>query len=439
MGVGNQIKGRAINAYIGNRGRRAHALIHDITRRFARRPRRVDFYFQVDDPYSYLLAQLLPELTARHQLEFAFHLVPPPEPDMNPEPERRTRYAVLDARALARRYQVDFPTAGPESVAPAAVVRANQLLARSRSFADQVEAACAVGDALWRGDDAALAATLDHYSFVPADAVATITGPNRLEQARRGHYMGAMLYYLGDWYWGVDRLHYLEERLAAAGSPGEPTLRRRPHLQPGNAVGAHNPRLTLDYFFSFRSPYAYLALARTLDLAERYPLDLRIKPVLPMVMRKLKVPRAKTMYIVFDAKREADRLGIPFGRICDPVGLGVERCMAIFAHADAVGRGREFLLAATRGIWAEALDVADDGDLARIVASAGLDWSDACAALADSTWRAAAEANRSDLLAAGMWGVPSYRLGSYIAWGQDRLELLEDEIRDQLHGRQSQN
>jgi hypothetical protein len=34
---------------------------------------------------------------------------------------------------------------------------------------------------------------------------------------RLGHYLGATFYFEGEWYWGIDRLHYLEERLSTAG------------------------------------------------------------------------------------------------------------------------------------------------------------------------------------------------------------------------------
>lgn len=57
-------------------------------------------------------------------------------------------------------------------------------------------------------------------------------------------------------------------------------------------------------------------------LARRYGADLRLRYILPMVMRGLPVPLVKRRYILLDAKREADRAGLPFGRIVDPVGGG---------------------------------------------------------------------------------------------------------------------
>jgi 2-hydroxychromene-2-carboxylate isomerase len=34
-------------------------------------------------------------------------------------------------------------------------------------------------------------------------------------------------------------------------------------------------------------------------------------------------------------------------------------------------------------------------------------------------------------MALGVWGVPSFRVGNMITWGQDRLWLIEGELRKQ--------
>ena len=39
-----------------------------------------------------------------------------------------------------------------------------------------------------------------------------------------------------------------------------------------------------------------------------------------------------------------------------------------------------------------------------------------------------AQANATDLLVYGLWGVPSFRVGDFVAWGQDRLPLLADRL-----------
>ena len=198
-------------------------------------------------------------------------------------------------------------------------------------------------------------------------------------------------------------------------------------------------RLVLECFTSLRSPYSYIALARSLALARRLSVEVMLRPVLPMVMRGLPVPREKQLYIVLDTKREAEDAGVPFGRVCDPVGRPVERCLSLYPWARDRGRAAELLLAFMRAAFAQGVDTGSDAGLRRVVERAGLRWSEACKRLdRDDGWRAEVESNREALFALGLWGVPSYCLrdaaGSVVfsTWGQDRLWLVETEIRRRL-------
>jgi 2-hydroxychromene-2-carboxylate isomerase len=248
-----------------------------------------------------------------------------------------------------------------------------------------------------------------------------------------GHYVGGSFHFEGEWYWGCDRLHYLTDRLAAAGlAAGEQPTGMPGALREGGelraAAAGNRPRL--DFFASLRSPYTYLAAARIRRLAERFGADLRIRYVLPMVMRGLAVPAAKRMYIVLDAKREAERLGLPFGRIADPVGAGAERGLAVLAGAIAAGRGCEFLESFLAGVFAEGIDAAGDQGLERIAARAGIERREVQRALADPSWRVTADANRRELFELGLWGVPSFCVDGLPAhWGQDRLWAVEQDLR----------
>ena len=71
----------------------------------------------------------------------------------------------------------------------------------------------------------------------------------------------------------------------------------------------------VEYFFSFRSPYSYLSAPRAFSLPERFDVDLVWRGVRPMAMRGQPLPRAKQLYILRDAAREAHALGLPFGNI----------------------------------------------------------------------------------------------------------------------------
>jgi 2-hydroxychromene-2-carboxylate isomerase len=184
----------------------------------------------------------------------------------------------------------------------------------------------------------------------------------------------------------------------------------------------------VDFFFSFRSPYSYLAAPRAFALGDRPGVEVVYRGVIPMAMRGQAVPAAKRVHTLRDVKREAVRLGMPFGRIHDPIGEGAMRCLLVAQHAVDAGRERAFVLAASRAIWAQAVDVAADRGLREVCERAGLDW-DACrAALADPVMRARVDADTEALATLDHWGVPVFVVEGELFWGQDRIEDVEHAI-----------
>lgn len=181
----------------------------------------------------------------------------------------------------------------------------------------------------------------------------------------------------------------------------------------------------VDFFFSFRSPYSYLAGPRAFALTERFDIELVFRGVIPMAMRGQAVPAAKRLHTLRDSKREADRLGMPFGRVHDPIGLGALRCLLVAEHAADAGRVRDFVLEASSAIWSQAVDVASDDGLRPICERAGLRWEDCAAAIEDPAIRARVDENTAELARLGHWGVPLFVVGGELFWGQDRLEDVE--------------
>ena len=185
----------------------------------------------------------------------------------------------------------------------------------------------------------------------------------------------------------------------------------------------------VEYFFSFRSPYSYLSAPRVFDLPRRYDVELVWRGVRPMAMRGQPLPRAKQLYILRDAAREADRLGLPFGRIYDPLGEGVWRCLSVAELANERGRLADFVTTAARGIWGEGLDVSKDAPLRELCERAGLDWKECSRAIETAEYRERVESNTAALAELGHWGVPTLVFDHQAYWGQDRIEDLERALR----------
>ncbi len=341
------------------------------------------YFHDPADPYSQLTVQFLDRLSDRYAIEIQTHQVPPPIAAAAPEPERLTEWSIRDAALLAKTY-------GLKPKAPAAVIKA-----------------------------------------LPKTNAETLAANGALRE-KLGHYLGATLYFEGEWYWGLDRLHYLETRLTDQGldrQNGGPLFPPREIALDGPAA-APGPR-ALDAFISFRSPYSYICLPRAKQLADHYGAELRIRFVMPMVMRGLPVPRAKSWYITTDTKREAERVGMRFGTIVDPVGLGVERGLAVLHHAIQADKGYDFALSFTQGAFADGIDATTDKGLIQMAKRAGLSADQVKGALADEGWRKVAEDNRAEMFGCGLWGVPSFRVDDGPArWGQDRLWAIEQDLKD---------
>jgi 2-hydroxychromene-2-carboxylate isomerase len=382
----------------------------------------VHWFHGVGDPYSHLGAQLLPRLLDSYDIDVVPHLVPPPEAAAAPEPGRLADWSLRDAARLAEAHRLALPlvTRQPRAESVAAVEAALASVTDPRAFAAR---ALTLGDRLWQGDDPDAPPTGDAGAAL-AEGRAALTAA--------GHYLPGVFAFEGECYWGVDRLPHLEARLASFRRIAAPLVRQlEASDETGDARGTE-----LHFYLSFRSPYTHIAAARVRRLAARWNAKLVLRPVLPMVMRGLPVPREKRLYIVRDTKREAERLGIEFGRICDPVGTGVERGYAVLHRAMAQGKGPAFAESFLAGAFAEAVDATTDEGLRMLAARAGLGETDVAAALADESWRQEAESNRAEMVALGLWGVPSFRVAERPPhWGQDRLWAVEQDLKSIAEGR----
>lgn len=384
------------------------------------------FFHKVNDPYSYLLLQMLQRLMGDFDIKVKPHIISDLDQNMFPEPGLLEQWSLKDARFLAETFDLEFPET-PSLPDAALCARAEKILLSNEQSDSFLKFAIDVNHALWNEGEAAIQ-TLEHEVGRVSDEQREhllLKSQNILK--KKGHYLSATLYYGGEWYWGADRIIHLAERLKQlniAKTQNDLSQYDYPTLNNTKAQA----KKTLDFYFSFRSPYSYLACQRLLRLKEQYQLDINIKTVLPMVMRGLPVPSSKRIYIFLDTKREAKRYGIDFGRVVDPLGEGVNRCMSLFPYALEQDLALEYISSVSKGIWAEGEDITQDAPLRALTERAGLNWDEAKAYLGKSEWQDKAEQNRQDMVASGFWGVPTFQYGDKTYWGQDRLWAIESQI-----------
>lgn len=200
--------------------------------------------------------------------------------------------------------------------------------------------------------------------------------------------------------------------------------------------------LAADLYFSFRSPYSYLAVGRYRQMCADYDLDIALKPVWPLAVRQPDFFERNhpnwLSYTMRDMMRVAQFHGIPFGPpMPDPIVQDVNtrqisadqphirRITRLGQAAARRGRGLAFAHEAGRLIWGGATGWNEGEHLKGAAARAGLDFGEIESEAASDAEALDIEiaANQADLEAAGHWGVPCLVFAGEPFFGQDRIEM----------------
>jgi 2-hydroxychromene-2-carboxylate isomerase len=202
--------------------------------------------------------------------------------------------------------------------------------------------------------------------------------------------------------------------------------------------------LEFDFYFSFRSPYSYLATPQMERLVARYDIAPRMRIVTPIAMR---IPGFfKTVnplwppYLLRDTFRISQMLDVPYRwPRPDPIVMDIasgevaseqpyiRRVSRLGVAAERAGRGFAFVRRASHVIWSGEVDDWHEGEhLTRALEAAGLDSAliEQDAAHKASEYDAEIERNEAAQRTAGHWGVPLFVFNDEPFFGQDRIEHL---------------
>jgi len=198
----------------------------------------------------------------------------------------------------------------------------------------------------------------------------------------------------------------------------------------------------VDVFWSFRSPYSYLATPGMLAIRDDYDVAVNLRVVLPLAVRDPEVlfnaeNRKRGRYIFMDWARRADFLGMPNAWPSpDPIVQDfktgevaaeqpyIYRLCKLGVEAQRRGSGIEFAFEVARLIWGGTRDWHEGDHLAGAAARSGMDLSDMELALEGGTHMEEIEQNHADLEASGHWGVPTFVIRGEPFFGQDRIDTL---------------
>jgi 2-hydroxychromene-2-carboxylate isomerase len=202
--------------------------------------------------------------------------------------------------------------------------------------------------------------------------------------------------------------------------------------------------LAFDFYFSFRSPYSYLAMPPIEALMAQYDAQAQMRIVRPIAVRIpgffRQVNPLWPPYLGRDTRRIAEMNGIPYRwprpdpivqdratRDVAPEQPYIMRVSRLGALATERGRGFDFVRKASHMMWSgETENWHEDGKLAACADAAGLDGAALERdAVADSArLDAIIEGNETAQNNAGHWGVPLFVFDGEPFFGQDRIDHL---------------
>jgi 2-hydroxychromene-2-carboxylate isomerase len=243
----------------------------------------------------------------------------------------------------------------------------------------------------------------------------------RTEEAVALGIFGAPSYVVdGRLYWGQDRAHFVANVLFE-------------DVLPATAVRPRTARHTLEVYWDFSSPFAYLASTQAEALAARTGAALVWRPMLlgglfktvgqPMVPMQTWSP-AKQAYTLEDMRRWAVYWKVPFSF---PSRFPTNSLKAMRLYLALPEAGRDgFRERVFRAYWADDKDISDDGVLRDLTGLPRESADELMLAAQSAPMKQALVEATQRAAQAGVFGAPTWVVdGRQLFWGQDRIPLVE--------------
>jgi 2-hydroxychromene-2-carboxylate isomerase len=191
----------------------------------------------------------------------------------------------------------------------------------------------------------------------------------------------------------------------------------------------------LEFYFDVGSPASYLAWTQVPKIARDTGAEVEYRPfLLGGVFQAtgnrspMEVP-AKGQYMVDDLDRFARRYRVPYAQnphfpintltlMRGALGLQMREPARMIPYVDAV----------YRAIWVEGRNMNDAATVASVLAQAGFDPEKLLALASDPAVKDQLKAETQEAVARGVFGAPTFFVGTDMFWGQDRLDFVKEAL-----------
>lgn len=197
---------------------------------------------------------------------------------------------------------------------------------------------------------------------------------------------------------------------------------------------------TVEFYFDFGSPTAYLAHKRLQQLQAQYGFVIDYRPVLlggvfkaTGNMSPVAIPAKGKYMLEHDLPRFAGLYGVPLN--FNPFfPINTLNLMRGAVAALQEGFFEPYIDALFDAVWVDGKDLGDLEVVKSVLESAGIDVEKVMTSIQDPAIKSALIANTEEAVERGVFGVPTVFLGSEMYFGQDRLQFVEQAMQDQANG-----
>jgi 2-hydroxychromene-2-carboxylate isomerase len=183
----------------------------------------------------------------------------------------------------------------------------------------------------------------------------------------------------------------------------------------------------LDFYFDYRSPYAYLAQTQIRKLGA--DIDWRPFEILQLMDKVGNVPtsitcKPKGQYLGMDLMRWVGLYRVPFQRHPQAGSVDARRLLRATIAAAELDQADTAVSAIFAAYWGTGAPLSTASDVVAVLEGAGVDAPNLLARIDDPELDKALDAATDEAVSRGVFGAPTLYVGDEMFFGNDRLDFV---------------
>lgn len=188
---------------------------------------------------------------------------------------------------------------------------------------------------------------------------------------------------------------------------------------------------TVEFYYDFASPTAFIGYHRLIKLAKKYPVNIVYKPILLGALHKATgntppgtVPAKGAYLLLVDLPRftKQHNIELEFNPHFPVNCIKALRGALFMEGKDQEDKYRETIYNA---IWQNKENIADETVFKNILSAVDIDPAPILAGIEDEAIKQKLKDNTAEAVDRGAFGAPTFYVGEEMFFGQDRLDFVE--------------